>query len=35
MSPDTRKVKAKLNDWDDVKRKDFYTVKEIINKTKR
>jgi len=35
MSPETRETKAKINFWDYIKIKSFYTTKEINNKTKR
>ena len=35
MSPEARETKAKINYWDFIKIKRFYTGKEIINKTKR
>ena len=35
MSPESRKIKAKMNYWDLVKIKSFCTAKETINKTKR
>ena len=35
MSPQSRETEAKINKWDYMKLKIFFTVKEIINKTKR
>ena len=35
MSPEARKRKAKINCWDYIKIKSFYTVKCAINKSKR
>ena len=34
MSPGTRETKAKVNYWDLIKIKVFYTVKETLKKTK-
>ena len=35
LSLQTRATKAKINKWDYIKPKSFYTVKEVINKMKR
>ena len=35
MSLNTKETKAKINKWDLVKCKSFYTAKETIEKTKR
>ena len=35
MSPQKRKIKAKLNRWDLIKHKRFYTMKETISKKKK
>ena len=35
MSPEAREIKAKINYCDYIKMKNFFTAKEIINKTKR
>ena len=34
-SPKVRETKAKINYWHNIKIKSLYTVKEIINNTKR
>ena len=33
--PKTKEIKAKINKWDRIKLKNFFTVKETIDKTKR
>ena len=35
MSPEAREIKTKINCWDYIKMKSFYTGKAIINKTER
>ena len=35
MSPEAKETKTKINYWDFIKIKNFYTVRETINKTKR
>ena len=35
MSPEARETKVKMNYWDLIKIKSFYTAKETISKTKR
>ena len=35
MPPEARETKARLNCWDYIKIKIFFTAKEIINKTTR
>ena len=35
MSPEARATKAKMNFWDFIKIKSFYTAKETVNTTKR
>ena len=35
MSPNARETKEKINYWDYIKIKSFFTAMEIINKTKR
>ena len=35
MSPEARKIKAKINYWDFIKIKSFHTMKETITKPKR
>ena len=35
VSPQARETKAKINYWDYIEIKSFYTVMETINKTKR
>ena len=35
ISPQPRETKEKINKWDCIKLKSFYTVKQIINKIKR
>ena len=34
LSPKVKKIKAKINKWDLIKLKSFFTVKETVNKTK-
>ena len=35
MSPEARATKAKINKWEFIKRKSFYTARETVNKGKR
>ena len=35
MSPEPRETKAKINNWDYIKIKRFFTAKKTINKTER
>ena len=35
MSPQAKETKAKINKWDFIKLKSFWTVKETLNKMKR
>ena len=35
MSPKAKETKAKMNFWDFIKTKSFYTAKETVNQTKR